>query len=77
MLRYLEIKKQLQDLIAVTTPGEKLADRVTLCRRFDTTRTTLDKAIRELVREGMLTSRKGSGTYVASSLQIAQQNAGS
>lgn len=66
----MEIKKHLQDIIAATAPGEKLQDRVTLCRRLDTTRTTLDKAIRELVDEGMLTSRKGSGTFVTSHLKF-------
>lgn len=70
MLRYLEVKLQLKNLIAETTPGEKLPDRLTLCRILDTTRTTLDKAIRELSEEGMLTSRKGSGTYTANYLNI-------
>jgi len=35
-----------------------------LCKRLETTRTTLDRAIAELVGEGYLYSRKGSGTYV-------------
>lgn len=77
MLRYLEIKRHLQDLIAGTAPGEKLQDRVTLCRMLDTTRTTLDKAIRELVQEGMLTSRKGSGTFVATNLKVEKDVAAS
>ncbi len=68
MLRYLEIKAQLKDIISDMSPGDKLPDRVELCRRLDTTRTTLDKAIRELANQGMLSSRKGSGTYIASEL---------
>lgn len=70
MLRYLEIKKALQEMIASSTPGERLEDRVTLCRKLETTRTTLDKAIRELQTEGRLTSRKGSGTFISSSLAL-------
>ena len=70
MLRYLEVKQQLKKLTAETAPGEKLPDRLTLCKILDTTRTTLDKAIRELTSEGMLISRKGSGTYVADYLNI-------
>jgi len=70
MLRYLEVKQQLKKLIAETTPGEKLPDRLTLCKAFDTTRTTLDKAVRELTSEGMLISKKGSGTYAADYLNI-------
>lgn len=69
MLRYLEIKNQLQELIAALSPGERLPDRITLCKKFDTTRTTLDKAIGELTKQGLLTSRKGSGTYVAGTLE--------
>ena len=70
MLRYLEIKNALKEMIAAATPGERLEDRVTLCRRLDTTRTTLDKAIRELVAEGHLTSRKGSGTFISKGLKL-------
>ena len=68
MLRYLEIKNQLLALTDKMQPGEKLMDRCSLCKILDTTRTTLDKAIRELVDQGILVSQKGSGTYIASSL---------
>jgi len=71
MLRYLEIKKQLQDMIAAMSPGERLPDRTTLCRMLDTTRTTLDKAVGELIAQDVLTSRKGSGTYVVGALEGA------
>lgn len=64
MLRYLEIKERLRKEIAVMQPDQRLPSRPQLCRRLDTTRTTLDKAIRELVEEGLLTSQNGSGTYV-------------
>lgn len=41
-----------------------MESRTSLCKRLETTRTTLDRAIAELVGEGYLYSRKGSGTYV-------------
>ncbi|MBO2515936.1 MAG: hypothetical protein CW338_01480 [Clostridiales bacterium] len=69
MLRYLEIKQQLQNMVASMDPGEKLMDRCSLCRILETTRTTLDKAIKELVDQEILVSRKGSGTYVAGALE--------
>lgn len=69
MLRYLEIKNQLEKMIYDLEPGSKLMDRCSLCRILDTTRTTLDKAIKELIEKGLLTSRKGSGTYVAGALE--------
>jgi DNA-binding LacI/PurR family transcriptional regulator/DNA-binding transcriptional regulator YhcF (GntR family) len=45
--------------------GQPLPSRVQLCEEFGTTRVTLDKAIHELVREGLLRSAKGSGTFIA------------
>ncbi len=45
--------------------GQPLPSRVQLCEEFRTTRVTLDKAIHELVREGLLRSAKGSGTFIA------------
>ena len=65
MLRYLEIKKMLVELMETYQPGGKLPSRPLLCKRFDTTRATLDKAVAELVEEGVLLSKNGSGTYVA------------
>ncbi len=64
MLRYKEIKNALLDEISYMKAGEKLKSRPYLCRKLDTTRATLDKAIKELEREGYLFSQNGSGTYV-------------
>ncbi len=65
MLRYKEIKQMLLHEIAQREQMERLPSRTVLCKRFDTTRTTLDKAIKELEAEGFLVCRDGSGTYVA------------
>ncbi|MBQ7599317.1 MAG: substrate-binding domain-containing protein [Clostridia bacterium] len=73
MLRYLEIKNQLLEITDKMQPGEKLMNRNTLCKMLDTTRTTLDKAIRELVDQGVLVSRKGSGTFLSGGLITPQK----
>jgi DNA-binding LacI/PurR family transcriptional regulator len=65
MLRYKEIKNMLATEIAKLNINDRLPSRTELCKKMDTTRTTIDKAINELVAEGMLYSRKGGGTYVA------------
>jgi DNA-binding LacI/PurR family transcriptional regulator len=65
MLRYKEIKNMLTVEIVKMSTNDRLPSRPELCKRLDTTRTTLDKAINELVTEGLLYSRKGGGTYVA------------
>lgn len=65
MYRYLEIKQQLREMVEQAVFGDRLPDRLTLCRILDTSRATIDKAIAELTREGLLVSHKGSGTFVA------------
>lgn len=65
MLRYKEIKQQIDTIITSMRPAEALPSREALCKSLDTTRSTLDKAIKELVAEGKLVTRGGSGTYVA------------
>lgn len=69
MLRYKEIKLMLKDLIAQMNDGDKLPSRNILSRQLDSSRVTIDKAIRELEEEGILTSKFGSGTYVAKKLE--------
>lgn len=64
MMRYKEIKEQLTQIIGQMDPGVRLPSRPTLCRQLETTRTTLDRAIKELEAEGVLSSQYGSGTYV-------------
>jgi DNA-binding LacI/PurR family transcriptional regulator len=65
MFRYQEIKNRLMAEIAKMDIKERLPSRPKLCEKLDTNRTTLDKAIKELVAEGLLYSKDGSGTYVA------------
>jgi DNA-binding LacI/PurR family transcriptional regulator len=51
--------------IAKLNINDKLPSRPELCKKLDTAKATLDKAINELVTEGVLYSQNGSGTYVA------------
>ena len=64
MLRYKEIKRQLLAIADGMYPGEKLPSRLSLCKKLDTNRRTLDKAMDELCVEGVLYSVKGSGTFI-------------
>jgi GntR family transcriptional regulator len=45
-------------------PAEKIPSENELALRFKVSRMTVHQAIRELVREGFLTSRRGEGTFV-------------
>lgn len=64
MLRYKEIKKMLIEKIGKMNPGDRLPSRPALCIELETTRTTLDRAIKELEKERIVSCQNGSGTYV-------------
>lgn len=76
MLRYKEIKIKLTEMLSIMHEGDKLPSRPKLCEQLDTTRATLNKAIVELVEEGLLTTANGSGTYVSSVIGRSRENEG-
>jgi GntR family transcriptional regulator len=51
------------------TPGQRLEPEALLCRRFSVSRPTLGKALDNLRRRGLITSRPGSGTFIAAAPQ--------
>lgn len=63
--RYRHIKEQLVGQISSLKPHERLPSRTALSESFQVARTTIERAISELIGEGLLYSRDGSGTYVA------------
>ena len=64
-LLYKEIKQAMLEMAARSKPHSRLPSRKRLCDQFQVTRTTVDRAVSELVREGYLYSLNGSGTFVA------------
>ncbi|MEZ8219852.1 regulatory protein, gntR family, partial [Candidatus Fervidibacteria bacterium JGI MDM2 JNZ-1-D12] len=66
-LIYLQVKEALRASIerGELKQGEPLPGRIKLCEMFGTNRLTVDRAIRELVREGWLVTVKGKGTFVS------------
>lgn len=59
------VKSSLIEEISNMEYGDMLPNRMVLSEKYNVARTTLERAISELVAEGYLTSRRGSGTYVA------------
>jgi GntR family transcriptional regulator len=51
------------------TPGQRLEPEALLCHRFSVSRPTLRKALNGLRRRGLITSRPGSGTFIAAATQ--------
>ncbi len=67
VLTYVEIVSRIKrDIIqGPLRPGDRMATRVELEKRFDTTPVTLNRAMKILVSEGFVTARMGSRTQVA------------
>jgi GntR family transcriptional regulator len=63
--KYYSVKRHLLDLIAALPPGSLVPTERVLTVELGTSRTTVRRALSELVGEGRLVRRQGSGTYVA------------
>jgi GntR family transcriptional regulator, nutrient-sensing system regulator len=63
--KYYAVKRHLLDFIATLEAGAPVPTERELAERMQTSRTTVRKALSELVVEGRLVRRQGSGTYVA------------
>jgi len=62
---YSEIKNDLINYIGKLNSGDKIPSRHALCLKYNVTRTTIDRAINELIKEKYLYTVKGSGTFVS------------
>lgn len=63
--KYYAVKRHLLEFIGSLEPGAAVPTERELALRMTTSRTTVRQALSELVVEGRLVRRQGSGTYVA------------
>lgn len=63
--KYYQVRTQILALIEGLPPGAAVPTERELAARFDTSRTTVRRAIAELVVDGRLRRTQGSGTFVA------------
>jgi GntR family transcriptional regulator len=63
--KYYTVKRHLLDSIESLQPGSSVPTERVLSAELGTSRTTVRQALLELVAEGRLVRRQGSGTYVA------------
>lgn len=63
--KYYLVKRHLIDRIKPLQPGTAVPTERVLSAHFGTSRATVRQAVQELVAEGRLVRRQGSGTYVA------------
>src|ERR1700748_200761 len=63
--KYYQVKRQLLELTAALDPGSPVPPERELARSYGTSRTTVRRALAELVVEGRLLRMQGKGTFVA------------
>ena len=70
---YLQVKAFVQQHISSGEwrPGDPVPSEATLMQQFGISRMTVNRALRELTAEGMVTRIQGSGTFVAELHRIA------
>lgn len=66
MLKYEAIANRLREEIqkGTYTPGQQLPLEKEMCATFDVSRITIKRAVDELVKQGLVVKRRGSGTFV-------------
>jgi GntR family transcriptional regulator len=62
---YLQIAQRLRDIANSLPPGERLPSEPNLARDFRVSRFTVAKAVEQLVKDGLIVRKQGSGTFVA------------
>ena len=71
---YADIKERLlKEEILIGNENDRLPSRSELINKYGVTRTTIERAISELTWEGYLSSRVGSGTYIAPRRQSVEK----
>jgi GntR family transcriptional regulator len=63
--RYQEIERWLRDLVLRGAPGDALPSESDLAQRFGVSRMTARQAMQNLAQEGLVSRRRGSGSYIA------------
>ncbi|KQT51698.1 phage tail protein [Devosia sp. Leaf420] len=73
---YLQLKRWIEDAInnGAINPGDALPSERDLALKVDVSRVTVRKAVTQLVQEGVLVQRHGSGTFVAPPTQRVEQS---
>jgi GntR family transcriptional regulator len=73
---YLQLKRWIEDAIhsGQINPGDALPSERDLALKVDVSRVTVRKAVLQLVKDGVLVQRHGSGTFVAPRTQRVEQS---
>ncbi|WP_168120896.1 GntR family transcriptional regulator [Paenibacillus sp. HB172176] len=73
----MEVKHKLIEQIKLLKPHVRLPSRNALAKQYNAARTTIERSISELIGEGYLYAKDGSGTYVSEKRATAKHTPGS
>lgn len=62
---YLQIAQRLRSMVDILPAGERLPSEPVLAKDFKVSRFTVAKAVEQLVKDGLIIRKQGSGTFVA------------
>lgn len=62
---YKQVKEKILEYVKSLEVDQRIPSRIHLAKEYGVTRTTVERAISELVGEGYLYAKDGSGTYVS------------
>lgn len=73
---YLQLRKSIEDALTAghIGPGDALPSERDIADKADISRVTVRKAVQDLVRDGVLVQRHGSGTFVAPKVKRVEQS---
>ena len=66
-----DIRRTIED--GALKPGDKLPTVVEFCKLYSVSKITVKRAIEQITEEGLITSRRGSGTYVKDTAGLSGQ----
>jgi len=64
-MKYISIKNEMLKMIREMQPNQRIPSRSFMCTKWKISRTTADKIIQELQKEGAIYCVKGSGSFVS------------
>ena len=73
---YLQLRRTIEDAVrsGILGPGDALPSERDIALKADVSRVTVRKAVQDLVKQGLLVQRRGSGTFVARRMERVEQS---
>jgi|GEM_PF-52848 len=71
---YVRAEQALSRLLSTSVPGQQLPPELELARMLGISRSTLREALRSFERRGIITRRRGIGTFVNRATQVIESN---